>query len=326
MNRTHLIVLILVLACTPKEKTSTETQKIEEEANSHPKLEELLEEQKEETLEEQELPKLTLYLNGIYEYKYPYNTEGMNENQYIAFNKNGDTIDAWYFGTSDEFDEAREGYLPGYFISRIQNLSNVGDSIFFSVSTARNQCYSERPPIGIVDENVLKSSYKKWHHSETRETINYEGKLDGLKLYISMFGETRTYRKTRNYFHPGINNYDSSKCQSAPLLTLDKNLDSLTSEMILDFLSVFSVTCEANVEFGQWSNELLFKILDRNPELTLMVLSDHIDQLDTTSIYKELQSPLYDLIPVDSITSKIEALTINEQIKSSVLLRLEGLN
>jgi hypothetical protein len=42
-------------------------------------------------VEERE-PKKNLYLNGIYEYDYPHDTEDMNENQYIAFKKEGDSI------------------------------------------------------------------------------------------------------------------------------------------------------------------------------------------------------------------------------------------
>jgi hypothetical protein len=324
MKQTFLFFLIVVTACTTKSETSTENPKTKNEANVQLQTEKPIQKM-EEVVEEQEKPELTLYLNGIYEYDYPYDTKDMNENQYVAFRKNGDTVDAWYFGTSDEFDEAREGYLPGYFVSKIQSLSNKGDSIFFSVLTANNQCYTKRPPIGIVDKTELDKSFEKWNDYGEIQTIDYAGKLDGLKLYISMFGETRTYKKTRDYFHPDIDNYDPTKCQTAPLLQIDQNIDNLTEEMVLDFLSTFSVICEANVEFGQWGNELLFKILSTNPELALKVFSNSLSELDTTSIYEELESPLHDLIPIDSIISKIEPLEIDEQLKKSVLERLESL-
>ena len=278
-----------------------------------------------ELIEKALKPEKKLYLNGIYEYEYPYNTEGMNENQYIAFKKEGDSVEAWYFGTSDEFDESREGYLPGYFVSKIENFTTKDDSIFFSISTANNQCYSTRPPIGLVDSKNLDEQYKEWNYNDRIQTINYSGNLDGLNIFINMFGETRTYRKTRNYFHLEIDNYDPMKCRTEPLLEVHQNLENLSEKMVYDFLSTFSMICEANVEFGEWSNELLFKALSSNPELVLNVLSKNLNQLDTVSIFAELESPLHDLIPIDSIASQIELLNLDKNIKNTVLKKLKSL-
>jgi hypothetical protein len=309
------LLVFLLFGCTSKPSS---TEQKETSAPDTAKVEVVTQ----ELVKEERKPQKQLYLNGIYEYDYPYDTKDMNENQYIAFKKDGDSIKGWYFGTSDEFDEAREGYLPGYFVSEIKNLTTKGDSLFFSIRTSRNQCYRTRPPIGYIDSDRLSQNYEEWNYNDRIEQVAYAGKLDGLNIFIEMFGETRTYRKTRNYFHPGIDNYDSTKCTNEPLLVIHQNLDSLTNEMIFDFLNTFSVICEANVEFSQWSNELLFKVLSTNPELTLKVLSDNINKLDTTSIFEELESPLHDLIPVDSIKTKIEQLPIEEQIKQTVLNKL----
>ncbi|MEP0367237.1 MAG: hypothetical protein ABJN36_05135 [Cyclobacteriaceae bacterium] len=278
-----------------------------------------------ELIEQEHEPKKKLYLNGIYEYDYPYDTKDMNENQYIAFNKKGDSVRGWYFGTSDEFDEAREGYLPGYFVSKIEDLTIKGDSIFFHIVTGYDDCYSTRFPVGYIDTTKINEAYDKWFATGNDQMIGFSAKVDGLKLYLTMYGESRTYKKTRNYFHPGIDNYDSTKCRTEPLLSIHQNLEILNEKMVLDFLSTFSMICEANVEFSEWSNELLFKILSSEPELTLEVLSKNLNKLDTASIYEELESPLHDLIPIDSITSKIEPLNIDEELKKSVLSRLENL-
>tara|TARA_Y100001949_G_C15937240_1_gene308486 strand:- start:160 stop:1122 length:963 start_codon:yes stop_codon:yes gene_type:complete len=320
MKQLFFLLILLLLGCTSK-SDSTE-QKLISELDSV-KSEELVIANLEQ---EEPQPKKKLYLNGIYEYDYPHDTEDMNENQYIAFKTEGDSVQGWYFGTSDEFDEAREGYLPGFFVSEIRGLTTKGDSLFFSVRITSNQCYHLRPPIGMIDTEKLAQEYEVWYYNDGFEEVYYKGKLDGLNIYIDMFGETRTYRKTKNYFHPGIDNYDSTKCNFESLHSLNQNLDSLSSDIVLDFLSTFSVICEANVEFGEWSNELLFKVLNKSPELTLRVLSENLNELDTTSIYRELESPLHDLIPVDSIRSKIETLKINEHVKTSVLQRLDGLN
>lgn len=315
MKQLPLLLLSLLLGCTsptekPNDVTNANPQKIENKT-----LIEVLK-------EDGEMPKQELYLNGIYEYDYLNNTVGMNENQYIAFLKESDDVKAWYFGTSDEFDEAREGYLPGYFVTGIKNLTTKGDSIFFSISVSNNECYETRPPIGLVDKTILDEEYEKWNSNNTSQTVNYSGMVDGLKLYINIFGETRTYRKTRNFFHPGIDNYDKSKCRTEPLLTVHENIDSLTEIIILNFLNTFSVTCEANVEFSEMSNEMLFRVLTKSPELVINVLSKNSSQLDTTSIFEELESPLHDLIPIDSIKASIELLNVDSEFKEAILTRL----
>jgi hypothetical protein len=318
MKSPIFLITILLFACNSQPNSKKAQQSIEADSVAVKQLPEELFEQEPETHRK-------LYLNGIYEYDYPYNTKDMNENQYIAFKKEGDSVRGWYFGTSDEFDEVREGYLPGYFVSEIEDLTIKGDSIFFYIVTGFDNCYSTRFPIGYIDTTKINNAYNKWFATGNDQMIGFSAKVDGLKLYLNMFGETRTYRKTRNYFYPGIDNYDSTKCRTDPLLTIHQNIEKLNKQMVLDFLRTFSVNCEANIEFSEWSNELLFNILSAEPELTLEVLSKNLNELDTVSIYQELESPLHDLIPIDSITTKIKQLNIDEQLKKSVLGRLENL-
>lgn len=72
---------------------------------------------------------------GIYEYVYPDNTQDLIENHFIVLTKNGEKISGLYYGTSDEFDDAREGYLPGFFVSPMDNLQINGETIRFVLTT-----------------------------------------------------------------------------------------------------------------------------------------------------------------------------------------------
>ena len=52
------------------------------------------------------------------------------EDNIIEFSyKNGEIVDGYFWGTSDEFRDAREGFYPGFFVLRLEQISNKKDSI-----------------------------------------------------------------------------------------------------------------------------------------------------------------------------------------------------
>lgn len=66
-----------------------------------------------------------------YRWQYPY-VSRPPEDQFIVW----DTVarQGWYYGTTDEFDQAREGYVPGFFVAAMKELQLNGDSISFVVA------------------------------------------------------------------------------------------------------------------------------------------------------------------------------------------------
>src|SRR5574343_439635 len=75
---------------------------------------------------------------GIYEFEYPYNTENLNENHNIVLVYENGILSGKYYGTSDEFDEAREGYYTGYFVADMNNLRIENDAILWGNSNWEN--------------------------------------------------------------------------------------------------------------------------------------------------------------------------------------------
>ena len=73
-------------------------------------------------------------LQGVYKYTYEYNTPDLKEDHYMEF-KDGTLT---YYGTSDLMDEAREGYLPGFFKIVAKDLVISASTITFSLQLPRN--------------------------------------------------------------------------------------------------------------------------------------------------------------------------------------------
>lgn len=71
-------------------------------------------------------------------------------------------------------------------------------------------------------------------------------------------------------------------CSIKVLKNTDERIDNLDLKTVAEFLASFHKDCSNNVEFSEWSNELLFKVAHKKPDLLLQLL----DKND--SINKEL--------------------------------------
>ena len=83
-------------------------------------------------------------LIGIYEYVYEYNSDEWNENHYMEFKKLDGKQHGTYYGTSDDFDDAREGYPPGFYKQTMENIVITDTSVSFDLRVSNNQMLTKQ--------------------------------------------------------------------------------------------------------------------------------------------------------------------------------------
>lgn len=119
---------------------------------------------------------LTIELSGIYEYVYDYNTEDLIENHYLEFKADN----AFYYGTSDDFDRAREGYYPGFFMAQIDNMKMDRNYFSFSLNVSDSIFYKKPiTPLYQADGN------EPWDYGIRYNTRIYKGEVNGDTITLT---------------------------------------------------------------------------------------------------------------------------------------------
>jgi len=130
-----------------------------------------------------------------YEYVYPYNTPDLIENHYIVLDTSGPALTGWYYGTSDEFDSAREGYLPGFFVAPMADVEVSAEAIsfalsrperFFSSPVPREYRSADAVPAGLIGE---------WAIQVTTASRTYGGTVTDGAITLDVPGGPRTFRR-----------------------------------------------------------------------------------------------------------------------------------
>ena len=96
----------------------------------------------------------------------------------------------------------------------------------------------------------------------------------------------------------------------------------LTKEDIKDFLMTFGKECRNNAEFSEFSNEVLFLVLDKQIELTLRTIEKEENQIELDQILEDLSSPISDMIVVKTLIPRVEKVKINNNLKKLIIERL----
>ncbi|MFZ4398570.1 MAG: hypothetical protein ACOYO1_00940 [Bacteroidales bacterium] len=106
------------------------------------------------------------------------------------------------------------------------------------------------------------------------------------------------------------------KCNIEKVKDADIHLADLSYQIIFDFLCTFDTICQNYSEFYEYSNEILFKVLDKNPSLFIKAI--RTEQLNKKIILSVLQDPLTDF-KIQPIYDKVKALKTDQQLKTEFL-------
>ena len=110
------------------------------------------------------------------------------EDNIIEFSyKNGEIVDGYFWGTSDEFRDAREGFYPGFFVLRLEQISNKKDSIVFTLDSRKTQYLSG--PVNIrhhSSDEALKHGYHHWRQNDKffQDSVRYCGTFQKGNLVL----------------------------------------------------------------------------------------------------------------------------------------------
>lgn len=109
---------------------------------------------------------------------------------------------------------------------------------------------------------------------------------------------------------------DSVKCNISIIRRIDENLNSLTKQEVRLFFSTFSKDCSSNIEYSEYSNEMLYKVLEKYPSETIGSLASFGEE-KISHILSEFANPLLDING-----PKIKALIRDTQGDSKIKERL----
>lgn len=83
------------------------------------------------------------------------------EDRIIELVYRGDSVSGCMWGTSDEFQGAREGYYPGHYVIGLKDVRICGDSIFFILDSRGERFFSN--PVDVDIHTSAEAKERGWH-------------------------------------------------------------------------------------------------------------------------------------------------------------------
>ena len=147
---------------------------------------EVAEERIKEYLEDQEkMAKKPIELAGIWKFEDVYASEELQEHHYMVLEDQGDSLIGRYYGTTDDFDDAREGYFPGFFVATMKNLLISNDSLKFTLSIDRDELFAKPVPLTLNENDSI--GLAKWDYGVTYIQRDYAGLINKGQIEFDIY-------------------------------------------------------------------------------------------------------------------------------------------
>ncbi len=135
----------------------------------------------------------------IYEYDYEWDLQGLSENHFIVLEFFVDSAAGRYYGTSDDFDDFREGYFPGFFVAAMDSLTIRDGQIGFSLRVIRETLFNKPIDLRLTTAAQARAagwpvwleSFPEYELSRTQRT--YTGLFRDDRIEIRLPDETRIF-------------------------------------------------------------------------------------------------------------------------------------
>lgn len=120
------------------------------------------------------------------------------------------------------------------------------------------------------------------------------------------------------YKNPSIVMDSCINCDIEAVIEIKANIDNLTENQVYNFLCCLDESCSENVEFTEFSNEVLYLLLSKRPELALKVLSINTN-ISLNYVKMQLENPVSDKIDANNVFKMVEGVENYETIKNELL-------
>ena len=114
------------------------------------------------------------------------------------------------------------------------------------------------------------------------------------------------------------------KCDIEIVLFAKNKMGQLSQKGVSNFLLTFGQECQNNVEYSEFSNEVLFDLLDKQTELVLKTMEKEEKKIELNVILEDLGTPINDGIDVKTILTKVEKVKMRGELKDKIVGRLKS--
>jgi hypothetical protein len=112
------------------------------------------------------------------------------------------------------------------------------------------------------------------------------------------------------------------RCNVKIVKSLQDSIAQASENLIVRYYQTFDTSCTRDVDFSEWSNQVLFDLLDKRTESALKALSA-VNDFTRWLVLRELENPVNPEINLDALAKKISDVKEPSRIKTRVLVALK---